>query len=341
VRDKLKIGNKNVYEKTYIIAEIGNNHEGDFGLARALIYMAAAAGADAVKFQAITPRELISPNLTDRIAQLSKYSFTVDQFAELSDLAKMQKVHFLCTPFSISWIEPLSEFCDAIKIASGDNNFFDLIEGAASTLLPLIVSTGLADMDMVLKIADVVKKTRDWNQKPIELAFLHCVSAYPAPIESLNLKCINILKELGFPVGYSDHSIGNLGPISAVSLGACIIEKHFTISKNYSEFRDHQLSADYDDLRSLVRDIRLVESALGESVKSLTSVEVENSVNLRRSVSARHALSAGKLIEDSDLIMLRPGDGIAPEYKSKVLGRILQKEKKIGESIHFDDLLLD
>lgn len=334
----MKIGNTDLANKVYLVAEVGNNHEGDFGLACAMIYMAAAAGVDAVKFQAITPEELISPHQAERVAQLTRYAFTVEQFNDLADLSKKVGIDFLCTPFSVSWVKPLSEFCAALKIASGDNNFFDLILAATKTDMPVIISTGLSAMDEVEAIVKTVTDAHNDIIMSDKLALLHCVSSYPATNSSLNLKSIESLQKFGLPVGYSDHSIGNLASLIAVGLGARIIEKHFTISKSYSDFRDHQLSADFNDMKDLARDIRSVEALRGSGIKTPDPIEVSNGVSIRRSICASRFLSIGKVIEESDLLMLRPGNGLAPNEKSMVVGKVMRHEKNLGDTILSTDV---
>lgn len=332
------IGKTNLENEVYVIAEIGNNHEGDIELASKLIKLAAEAGVNAVKFQAITPIELVNPNEKDRIKQLTKFCFNFEQFSYLSEVANKHNVDFICTPFSLKWIDPLSNICTALKIASGDNNFHDLIVEVSKKSLPIIISTGLINLQEVTSIVNVVKSSRpDFDIKK-SLALLHCVSSYPASEEALNLKAIETMKTFGCEVGYSDHSIGNLAALISVSLGASIIEKHFTIDKNYSDFRDHQLSSDFNDMKELVLNVKRVKNSIGKGKKMPGSEELESLSSVRRSICATRDLSEGHKIENEDLIMLRPGNGLPPYQKNILIGKKLTNFKNFGETITLDDI---
>jgi N,N'-diacetyllegionaminate synthase len=238
----LKIGNFNTDKKVLVIAEIGNNHEGDFELAKEMIDAAAEAGADAVKFQTITPNRLVSIREQERIRQLQKFAFDRDQFAALKERADEKNVIFLSTPFDLETVDWLNPLVPAFKIASGDNDFWPLLDKIASTGKPVILSLGLGKIKDATQIASFFKKV--WRNSEIAfpgLALLHCVVSYPTPDDQANLR--NIMKiELGqVTPGYSDHTLGIKAAELAVACGARIIEKHFTLNKNYSDFRDHKL----------------------------------------------------------------------------------------------------
>ena len=253
-------------EKTVlIVAEIGNNHEGSFDIAQRMIGSAAKAGADAVKFQTIIPQQLVNSADIARLERLRSFQFSYAQFEALARTARDSGVIFFSTPFDIQSAYFLNSIQNVFKIASSDNNFMRLIETVAAFAKPMFVSTGLADLDLLQRIYSATSAI--WNKNGVNpgFAFLHCVCSYPAPPDQANLGAIQKLKA-HFPgaiIGYSDHTLGIEAATFAVAAGARIIEKHFTLDKNHSEFRDHQLSADPQDFRLLVSSIRRVEALQG------------------------------------------------------------------------------
>lgn len=329
----MNIGDVDLSCEVLVIAEIGNNHEGDFGLAGEMIHAAAAAGAQAVKFQTIQPERLVSATQTARIEQLGRYAFSRDQFAELAGIARAAGAMFLSTPFTpdvVPWLAPL---VPAFKIASGDNNFTPLLAAVAATGKPILLSTGMSDLAAINQACRTIE-----NAAPAgEIALLHCVSAYPTPPEQANLRAIATLaRETGKVIGYSDHTLGNDAAVLSVALGARIIEKHFTLSKTQSEFRDHALSADPAELAELVRRVWLAQTLLGTGEKVLQEGEMPTAAAARRSIVARTPLSAGHLLVDADIDWLRPGGGLAPGQESLILGRRLAQPVARGEMIKPD-----
>ena len=248
-----------------IVAEIGNNHEGSFDTAQRMIGSAAKAGADAVKFQTIVPEQLVHGADAARLARLRGFQFSFAQFEALARTARDSGVIFFSTPFDLQSARFLNSIQNVFKIASGDNNFMQLIQCVAAFSKPMFVSTGLADLALLQRIYSATSAI--WNKNGVNpgFAFLHCVCSYPAPPDQANLGAIQKLKA-HFPgaiIGYSDHTLGIEAATFAVAAGARIIEKHFTLDKNHSEFRDHQLSADPQDFRLLVSSIRRVEAMQG------------------------------------------------------------------------------
>ena len=277
----MKIGNLDTDKKVLIIAEIGNNHEGDFELAKEMIDAAAEAGADAVKFQTITPNRLVSTTEQERIRQLQRFSFDRDQFAILKERADEKKVYFLSTPFDLEAVDWLNPLVPAFKIASGDNDFWPLLEKIASTGKPVILSLGLGKIKDATQIASFFKK--EWRDSEITfpgLAFLHCVVSYPAPDDQANIRNITKIECEQVTPGYSDHTLGIKAAELAVACGARIIEKHFTLNKYHSDFRDHKLSADPNELKALVHAIADVEKFLGTSDDN-ASESVKNKMQLQ------------------------------------------------------------
>lgn len=333
----MKIGDVDLSKDVLVIAEIGNNHEGDFGRAREMIHAAAAVCAQAVKFQTILPDRLVSATQPARIEQLDRFGFSRDQFAELAEIARREGVIFLSTPFSPEVVPWLDELVPAFKIASGDNNFELLLTAVGETGKPILLSTGMAGMAEIDKACKVIESAMQAGGSISEIALLHCVSAYPTPPEQANLAAIStIARETGRLVGYSDHTLGIDAAVLSVALGARIIEKHFTLSKTQSEFRDHALSADPLELAELVRRVRQAQVLLGNGDKIPQAAEKTTAAAARRSIVARTALPLGHLLQNEDIDWLRPGGGLAPGQESIILGRRLVRPVARGEMIMQD-----
>lgn len=329
----MRIGDCDTDKRVLVIAEIGNNHEGDFGLAKELIHLAAAAGADAVKFQSIVPERLVSRLETKRIEVLSKFAFTYDQFRELARCASDEEVIFLTTPFDVETARALNDAVPAWKIASGDNNFIPLIETVAETGKPIILSTGLAGLDEIVAAKNLIEGVWKRSGRRGDLALLHCVSSYPTPPAEANLAFITVLATLGVTPGYSDHTIGIEAAVLSVAAGARIIEKHFTISKKHSDFPDHKLSADPADLAELVERVEEAALLLGDGRFRSLEVEAPVLAAARRSVVARVPLDAGAVVSRDCITWVRPGGGLPPGRESEIIGKTLAVAKKAGEMI--------
>ncbi len=251
--------------RTFIVAEIGNNHEGNFSIAKKLIFQAAKAGVDAVKFQTFIPENYYDKNFTDRIKFLKSINLKRKQIVKLKNFAKKNKLLFFSTPFDVKSAEFLNRIQPIFKISSGDNNFLELIKKIATFKKPIIISTGGSDFGEILKIRKIVKSI--WSKKKYKqkLIFLHCITEYPTKSSDANLSTIYKLKKM-FPkeiIGYSDHTKGINVSVTAVACGAKVIEKHFTLDKNFSNFRDHKISANPKELKQLVKKIRKTELILG------------------------------------------------------------------------------
>lgn len=333
----MRIGGVDLEEEVLVIAEVGNNHEGDMGRARELVLRAAEAGAQAVKFQTIVPERLVSRTQSARIEQLRRFCLGYDQFSELAELAARQKILFMSTPFDLESVRFLAPLVPAFKIASSDNNYDALLQAVAQTGKPALLSTGMADMAGIKRACSVFEGA--CGNRKAEIVLLHCVSAYPTPSESANLLAIRSLeRETGHPVGYSDHTLGIEAAVLSVALGARVIEKHFTLSKTQSEFRDHQLSAEPAELAELVRRVKVARAALGDGIKRVMPAEQAVVAAARRSAVARNPLAAGHVIVREDLDWLRPGGGVAPDAEGTLLGRSLSRAVAAGEMITPDML---
>jgi N,N'-diacetyllegionaminate synthase len=335
----MKIENRDTGNEIIIIAEIGNNHEGCYALAEEMIGKAAEAGACAVKFQTIVPEKLVSISNKERIQQLKKFQLSYDEFERLSKVAKQENVLFLSTPFDIESAHFLNTIVPAFKIASGDNNFFPLIDVIAQTGKPIILSAGLTDLGQIKCSRDFIESI--WRENGIvqDLAILHCVVSYPTIPEEANLLVIKELEKLGLTVGYSDHTKGIEAAVLSVAIGARIVEKHFTLDNNYSNFRDHQLSADPEEFAQLVERVRAASELLGQGEKTVQKSERLVMENIRRSIVARKDLDENVVLTWEDLSWVRPGGGLAPGSEEILLGKRLKKKVAVGELITIGNLI--
>lgn len=337
----MKIGDFDTSGKVFVIAEIGNNHEGDFATAREMLRSAAEAGADAVKFQTFVPERFVSTSDPARLQRLRQFQLSYSQFEQLAALAADLGVTFFSTPLDIESARFLNDIQPVFKIASGDNTFFPLIETVAGFGKPLIISTGLATMPLLARLRNDVHAI--WRSSAVdqELAFLHCVASYPVPPEQAAIGAIRVL-EAAFPdcvIGYSDHTLGIDTSLYAVAAGARIVEKHFTLDKNFSDFRDHRLSADPADMRRLVEGVRSLTATMGEAEKAPQSCEDDLRVAARRSIAAARDIPQGTVLAAEDITWLRPGSGLPPGDEAKLLGRAAARRLHAGELIHMTDVV--
>ncbi|PUE67225.1 N-acetylneuraminate synthase family protein [Arcobacter lacus] len=346
----IKIVNKIISNDspTFIIAEVGANHNGDLELAKKSIDAAVLCGVDAVKFQTYTTEELLSHK--DVIVTVGKTGSEVTQtlkdlfdsvtlkrelHKEIFDYAKSKGLICFSTPFSVEVVSFLEELDNPIyKIASSDVNYVDMLEVIGATKKPVFLSTGkctLSEMDMAIDLL--------YKSGTTDLCLLHCIANYPSKMENMNLNVIKTLKQM-YPesvIGFSDHSLGITASLGAVCFGAKIIEKHFTIDKNL-EGPDHWFSMDPTDMKNLVNGIRDLEIAFGTQRKTLNLCEELDKYWATRSLHINRNLKAGDIIKKEYLDMLRPGYGISPFDKDKVIGMKLEKDIQEGtvlEWTHF------
>ena len=328
---------------TYIIAEIGINHNGDADLARQLIDVAAEAKVDAVKFQKRHLPSLYRPDVlsdTLRFEQNFQYMIPIlkqvelaeDVLTGLRDQAEAHGLDFLCTPF-----DPVSaDFLDALgvkafKIASADLNNLPLLEHVAAKGRPMIVSTGMSYFE---EIEQAVRLLEGFGTP---FALLHCRSVYPVWPREVNLRMINRLKRFGHPVGYSGHDIGITIPLVAASMGASIIEKHITTDKRLSG-PDHKISLEPHELRRLVRDIRVADQAMRRTQRYLLRGEVLNRELFGKSLTAACDIPRGTPIERAMVGVQGPGKGLAPSRLSQLLGCRLDRDLAAGDFFREEDI---
>ena len=313
----------NPKKKVFIIAEVGNNHEGNFNNAKRLIKEAANAGVDAVKFQTFITDKFVSIDHPS-YQRLKKFQFSHQQFLKLKKLSHELKLNFISTPLDLVSGIFLKKNCKIIKIASGDNNFYDLIKIFLDYKKQLIISTGMMDIVDINKLIKFIVKKKGKKFLKNNLSLLHCVSSYPADDKTLNLMSIKFLadqfKEIN--IGYSDHSIGCEACVAAVALGAKIIEKHFTLNNNFSNFRDHKLSLNPKDMAKMVKMIRKVESQIGRYEKKIRNNEKKLISPTRRSMIARSSIKKKEILTFQNTSFLRP-----QHEESKLVNEVLDKKK--------------
>lgn len=318
-----------------LIAEIGNNHEGDAVLAQEMADAALDAGAHAVKFQIINPLRLVNRSQTQRIAQLSRYQLPLQVFVDIAGKVKSRGGLFMASAFDLDSLAAIAPHLDAVKIASGDLNFTPFLAQAAATGKPVILSTGMSSLDEISNAVATITDSLPAAQRPKDsLAILHCVSLYPTPLEQANLSAIETLrKTFNLTIGYSDHTLGIEAAVMAVTLGARIIEKHFTLDKNRSTFRDHALSADPHDMSRLAEILRAFDTMVGSGARTLEMADAETRMAARRSIAAARDLPAGTELTIGDLDFLRPSGGLPPTVLDKVLGHRLLVDLQMHDAI--------
>ncbi|MBP1741960.1 MAG: hypothetical protein H6Q48_4253 [Deltaproteobacteria bacterium] len=334
----MRIGSIDLDQEVMIVAEVGNNHEGSFALAEEMVGRAAETGVHAIKFQTIVPERLVSSSQKERIQQLKRFQLSAEQFQRLAELARRKGLLFLSTPFDLESAGVLEPLVPAFKVASGDNAFYPLLERVASTGKPILLSSGMLDLEGVRRSRDFIRRV--WREKGIHqgMVLLHCVTSYPAPPHEANLGAIDQLKSLGETVGYSDHTLGIRAAVLAAALGARVIEKHFTVDKKRSDFRDHALSADPEEMRQLVQGVQEVKTLIGSGEKEVMASERGNLDAARRSIAAAVDLSRGTRLGPEHLTWLRPGNGLAPGREQDLLGRVLRRHVPAGQTLQLDDL---
>lgn len=339
----------------FVIAEAGVNHNGSLERALQMIDAAAAAGADAVKFQTFRADLLASTSAPkadyqtrtsgegSQLAMLRALELSEDDHRALFKRCQEKNIEFMSTPFDPASADFLVRLgMRRIKVPSGELTHQGFIEHLAQYGLPLLVSTGMADLAEVQEaIAWIAQARAQAGLPPLQdadLSLLHCTSNYPAQPSDVNLRALATLAQAsGRAVGYSDHTLGITISIAAVALGACVIEKHFTLDRTLPG-PDHQASIEVNELATMVRAIRDVEVALGNGVKAPQAAELPVRDVARRSVTLRVAQPAGHQLTADDLDVLRPGTGIAPKALREVTGRRLARALPAGTTLQWNDL---
>ncbi len=334
------------YNKPYIIAEAGVNHENDINKAFEMISSSAENGADAIKFQAYKAETLASRNspaywdtkkeTTDSQYKLFKRfdKFWKKEFELLKIECDKKNIDFLCTPFDFESANFLNDLCETIKISSSDLNNLPFIEHICKFKKNIILSTGASTFNEINKTVDLI------NNNNIECIILHCVLNYPTKNEDANLMRIKTLQEK-FPnqiIGYSDHTLPNEMNLLIQSwlLGAKVIEKHYTFDKNLLG-NDHYHAMDKIDLKIFVKKIDDIIKIIGDGQIDSKSNEVKSRENARRSLVYNKDLNQGSVIKHSDITFKRPGTGISPDKYNIVIGKVMLKNTKKDEILDWND----
>jgi sialic acid synthase SpsE len=333
----------------YVIAEAGSNHNRDLATARELIDVAARAGADAVKFQTYRAEGMYSrrtpnPSYLDQKHLLKeqesvwelikRVEIPWEWHEELAGFAASAGLHFMSTPFEEAAVDVLeSVHVPAYKIASYEINHLPLIEHCARTGKPLLISTGMASLGDIERALDTANSAGCQD-----VVLLHCAINYPPRFEDLNLNAIRTLATaFKVPVGWSDHTLGHSADVAAVALGACMVEKHYTTSRDQAG-PDHGFALEPDELKAMVDAIRETEAALGTSVKRMTEAEAEMYRIGRRSLVAARAMEAGHVLTRDDVAVKRPGYGIPVQDLEVVVGRRTATAIDADEILHWQML---
>ncbi|MBV6487338.1 MAG: N,N'-diacetyllegionaminic acid synthase [Pseudorhodoplanes sp.] len=331
-------------EMPLIIAEAGVNHNGDVRRAIAMVEVAAAAGADVIKFQAFSAAELVAAGtatadyqktnsgLTDQAEMLAQLALELENFADIAKACELNGIEFLCTVFDTGMTRALIDLgMRRIKVASGELTNTPALRQFSKFGLPILLSTGMASLAEVEAAVSVI---RDGGNADITL--LHCTSLYPTPDESVNLRAMQTMRDhFGLPVGYSDHSAGDHVAIAATALGARVIEKHFTLDRNLPG-PDHAASIEPQSLSELVRKIRGTAFAMGDGIKRAQATEHDTAHLVRRSWRAARALAAGRFISADDVVLKRPADGLSPDCSP--VGRRLRHALAEDQAVRAEDL---
>ena len=330
-------------DKVFIIAEIGMNHNGSYQNAIKLIDKAYECGVDCVKFQMRNLEELYTKDALNMTASdlstqytmglLEKFELTYDQYNDLAIYARSKNLIFMCTPWdkkSADLIENIG--VPAFKTASADMTNFDLLEYLVNKKLPLILSTGMSTKEEIDNTVEFLTRLN------ADFALLHCNSTYPAPFKDINLRYLDKLKQYNVPIGYSGHERGIAVSIASVALGARIVERHFTLDRDM-EGPDHTASLEYDDFKKLVDGIREVELSLGSNQdRIVTQGELINRENLSKSIYAREDIKEGKTFTKEMFEIKSPGQGLNPQYLSKIVGYKAIRDIKEGKALFKSDL---
>ncbi|WP_262694120.1 N-acetylneuraminate synthase family protein [Kordiimonas aquimaris] len=336
--------------KTYVIAEIGANHNGNMKLARELILSAKNCGADAVKFQSWSKTSLFSQHEYDQNTvytdskkkhfgsleeMVEKYCLTSEQHYELKAYCDEIGVDFCSSPFSNEEVDLLEHVgVPFYKIASCDINNWSLLRYVASKKKPIIVSTGMSDL---AEVSDAVRILEEAGAHQIIL--LHCIAIYPPKNEDIHLNNIPMLAQsFNYPVGFSDHSIGSVVPLAAMAVGAVVIEKHFTLDKGMEGW-DHEISADPAELKEICAGANIIHTVMGGTARVVTDAEIEKRKKFRRSIVSKRPLKAGHVLTEDDMDYKRPGTHISPNLAEFLVGRTLKNDLGYDQLVCWSDLV--
>ncbi|MEM6834466.1 MAG: N-acetylneuraminate synthase family protein [Pseudomonadota bacterium] len=313
------------YEKPYIVAEFNTSHFGDVDLAKDMILECARIGVDCVKFQSWSTQTLYSQSFyaENKMAKrfVKKYALSEEDLLALSVFCQEQGIGFMSTPYSEEEARFLVERCavPALKIASMEINNLPFLQAVGAMDTAVILSTGMADMGEIETAVAALQEAGCAN-----LCVLHCVSRYPIENGEANLRNIQLLQDrlAGVPIGYSDHSLGLEAPAAAVALGACLIERHFTLDRSRIGM-DNQMATEPEEFAQMIARCYETHNCMGHYQRTLADAEIEQRQNMRRSVVYRKSLAQGTVLSREDVMFKRPGTGIAPTEVDTIVGKTL------------------
>lgn len=352
---KIKItSKKDVYNfcKPYIIAELGSNHNGNMELAKRLIVQAKESGADCVKFQSWSKDTIFSRkkyednyfiaddyrNRTDYTLEeiVDAYAISEEELLEMKKFADEIGIDCTSTPFSKKEADFLIDKLNSpfIKVASMDLNNYPFLEYLAKKNRPMVLATGLSELYEIDKAVKTIENTGNKN-----IVILHCVSTYPPKDGDVNLNNIITLMKAypDYPIGFSDHTLGTAIPLASVALGACLIEKHFTLDKNMEGW-DHKVSANKNEMKIIVEGSKRISEAMGSFRVAATETD-ERKQEFRRSIVLARDMKKGEVIKYTDIDYKRPGTGIKPEMTDFVIGRMINKDLKYDHILSREDII--
>ncbi len=337
----MKIGKIDTEKKVFIIAELSANHSGSLQIAKDTVYAAKEAGADAIKLQTYTPEWMTIDIKKDdfiikggtlwdgkNLFELYKEAMMpLSWHEELFSYARSLGLEVFSSPFSKEAVDFLEQFNPvAYKIASFEVTDYELVEYSAKTKKPLIISTGIAEIDEIRDVVEIAKKYTD-------VALLKCTSAYPAPRSAVNLKTIPWLRDtFKVEVGFSDHTIGISAPIAAVAMGARIIEKHFILDKNL-ESPDKEFSLTPDEFKEMVKAVRETEEMIGD-----IQLRPKKGREFARSLYVVKDIKKGEKFTRENVKAIRPGFGLHPKYLPQIIGKTACKDLEKGERLRWEDI---
>lgn len=330
--NKIKIANKIIshHSPIFIIAEAGVNHNGRLDLALRMVDIAARSGADAIKFQTFKAVDVVIDKKESQLAMLRALELKEEYYEKIIKFCKKLGIIFLSTPHggfsSVDWLQKLK--VSAFKFGSGDITNLPVLEYAAKFKKPMILGTGMSTLIEVKEAIKCIKKVG--NNKII---ILHCTTSYPCPLGEVNLLAMQTLaRELGVLSGYSDHTVGIQVPIMAATLGACVIEKHFTLDKTLAG-PDHKASLEPHELAAMTQAVRNAKVILGSSGKKPTRNELLILKEARKSLATSSFVKKGDLFTAKNLAIKRPGTGLQPSLYANVLGKKAKYNIGINELI--------
>lgn len=328
------------YLEPYIVAELNTSHFGDIDIAKEMIRRARDCGCNCVKFQSWSAETLYSEQhyRENPVARrmVNKFSLDPSQLLELSKHAQSLGIDFASTPYSLPEADWLVSECGVpfIKVASMDLTNTPFLEELGALGAPIVLSTGMGSLPEIEEAVTIIERAGNRN-----IAVLHCTSIYPALPSTIRLRNIEGLRSRfpSYPIGYSDHSLGIDIASASIALGACLVEKHFTLDKSRIGM-DNQMATEPDEMAALVKACKRVHEALGDPVRVVGQEELIQRRQMRRSVVTSHDIEAGHSIGPADLALKRPGTGIQPCELQEVLGRSLSRDLPMGTVLRWEDL---